>query len=743
MADVIPESVKKCVLILKAAKSDTEKFAGLFMVTKLVKSSECNTASKRLLLEAVGFNFLKRLLLSPDVPADCPAMVYKSVALTVISSFCSEPEIAIHPEILSNIPVFFEIVSMADDDDLDDNLMAVGEAYKCLQNIAYTPEGQKALLDVGAVTKMCEIYAQQSFQTDQALNILVSLVTRFGPVAWDTDVKPFNAILTKIALDYETDNSERKFELCGILYSLLASCRKRDVALTVGDEIWPLSIYKGLTDTLTSKIGKSQRDPALKLASVMLEVCGVEWALSDQEKPRQFFLLLVQLCSIEVRMQLENKTVKQLMTQAELITSCFVTLELSIAYVAEDTLDLEQKEKQSLYTALKGAFTAILNTLAMFNKEYDKNKGLPLSEKLFAIALVRVLGAWLAQETSASRNAVYAIFPFMLKIANETFYANRERRIRERLNEEAAKAGGGMEVDTDPIGSVDVLRFLFPALCHLTVEEKPRKIMLEMKQEEIFYEALSYHWTNVLLKPPKIPKLERMKMKNIPEPTYTPKQQEDMKDSRSAMTSLCNIFMNLTVLEAQLVEESPMFSTLLKFIFSKLPELRNMPDNLVLSGNLAVLGLLLLKQQSKRVEKDDFAICRFIQAAIRFLWDAYCVDESVDTTGLCVSIKYKGSWGELMELWFLGMQTMSALLALIPWVSEFAMESGWAQGIMVMLKQVRPGSLPANTKSAYEDFLCNLVEANKGVGKVLKDHDALAVCRTHRFMELGKKLFGD
>lgn len=743
MAENVPDSVKKCAAILKAAGNDTEKFAALFMVTKLVKSSDCNPASKRLLLEAIGFKFLKRLLLSSDVAADVPPMVYKSVALTVISSFCSDPETASHPEILANIPVFFEIVSGADDDAMDDNLMAVGEAYNCLQNIAYTPKGQQALLEAGAVTKFCEIYSQQSFQTDQALNILETLVTRFGPTAWDANVKPFNAIVTKIALDYETDNSERKFELCSILYSLLANCRKQDVSATVDNEIWPLSIYKGLCDTLTSKIGKNQRDPALKLASAMLEICGVEWSLTDEEKPRQFFLLLVQLFSIEVRMQLEGKTIKQLMTQAELITACFVGLELSLSYVAQDTLDLEQKEKQSLYTALKGAFNAVLTTLAMFHKEYEKNKGLPVPEKLFAIALVRVLGAWLAQETQASRNAVYAVFPFMLTIANETFYANRERKIRERLQEEAAKAGGNLDVNTDPIGSVDVLRFLFPAICHLTVEEQPRKIMLKMKEEDIFYEAMAFHWTNIIIKPPKIPKAERLKMKNIPEHQYTPRQEEDMKDSRSAMISLCNLFMNLTVLEAKLVEESPTFTMLLKFIFSKLPDLRTLPDSLVLSGNLAVLGLLLLKQQASRVEKDDFAVCRFIQSAIRFLWDAYCVDESVDTSGICVSIKYKAYWNELMELWFLGMQTMSAVLALIPWVSEFAMESGWAEGIMVMLKQVRPGSLPANTRSAYEDFLCNLVQANKGAAKVLNDHDALAVCRTHRLMELGKKLFGD
>ncbi|GLG92671.1 Neurochondrin homolog [Gryllus bimaculatus] len=740
----IPESVKKCVAILKAAGSDTEKFAGLFMVTKLVKAPDCTTQCKKLLLEAIGFKFLKRLLTSTEVPDDCPPLVYKSVAMSVLSSFCSEPELATHPEILANIPVFLEVVQQADDDDLDDNLMVISEAYQCLQFIAAHEPGQKALLDQGAVAKMSEIYSQQSFQTDEALNILVSLVTRFGPNSWDENPKAFHAIVNKIALDFETDHSERKFELCGILRALLVSCRREIISSTSSEALWPISVYKGLTDILTSKIGKAQRDPALKLASAMVELLGVEWTLTDEEKPRQFFLLLVQLNSIEVRMQLEDRNFKQIMVNSDLVTACFVTLEMSVSYIATDTLDLEQKEKQSLYTALKGAFAAVIGTLTNVSKDFPKNKdNYSTEEKAFIFAMVRVLAAWLTQETSAMKNAVYALLPFILSLANETFYACRARRLAEKSNVDSKDEQGSNVNDGDLLAQSDILRLLLPSLCHLAVEEEARKILLQIKEEEVLYECLAYHWSIVHCKKPPVPKSERGKVKANPEPELDPKLLEEMKDSRTAMVSICNVFMNITVLEAKLVEESLLFNTLLKFIFNNLPELKNIPDNLVLHGNLAVLGLLLLKQQSKRLKKNDFTICRFIQSTIRFLWDAFNVDESNDASSLVVTMAYKKYWFELMELWFLGMQTMSAVLALVPWISEFAIESGWAQGIIDTLHKVRKGSLPANTKSAYEDFLCHLVDANNSVTTVLKEHDALSVCRTHRFMELGKKLFGD
>lgn len=156
-----------------------------------------------------------------------------------------------------------------------------------------------------------------------------------------------------------------------------------------------------------------------------------------------------------------------------------------------------------------------------------------------------------------------------------------------------------------------------------------------------------------------------------------------------------------------------------------------------------MLGLLLLKQQAKRIKKDDFSICRYLQGAIRFLWDAYTIDESIDPTSLVVSMGYKARWMELMELWFLGMQTLASVIAQIPWISDFAIESGWPQDIMRTLARVKTGSLQPNVKSAYEDFLCRLVDANNVIDDVLKKADALKVCRNHRFMELGKKLFGD
>ncbi|XP_012164176.1 neurochondrin homolog [Bombus terrestris] len=744
----ISKNVKKYETILKSVETDSEKFAALFMITKLVDSKDCTVAEKKVLFEAIGKKFLAKLLSTQVVPVDCPPQVYKSVALSILSAFCGESELASHPDMITHIPALLEIISQADEDADDNMLIIVSEAYTCLQNIAQYSPGQQVLLEQKAITKMCDIYSEKSFQTDQALNILVTLVQRFGPEAWDaTDTAPFHVIINKIALDFETDHTERKFQLCTILQALLMSCRKNIISETAKEESWPSSIHKALSDILGSKIGKNQRDPALKLASVMLDLLGAEWTLLDKEKPKVFLLLLIQLASIEVRMQVEGKQLKTIMANADLVTSCFIIIEISLGYITNDQLDLDQKEKQSLYTVLKGAFAAIIGLLTAVSKMKEITD---VKEKIFICAVVRVLAAWLAQETTAMRSQVYAVLPYVLTVANDTFYAHRNRKLSEKAKANAKiksdeATSSGELVTHDPLSEIDLLRLLLPALCYLAVEEDARKILIKHKQEEVLFECLSYHWTIVHHKKPPIPKSERLKALKEPE------KEEDLdlhvseaiKDSRVAMVSVCNVLMNITVLEAKLVEESPTFISLLKFIFNNLPELKQIPENLVLHGHLAVLGLLLLKQQATRVKKNDFSICRYIQATIRFLWDAYIIDESNDPTELVVAMSYKERWMELMELWFLGMQTMAGVLQVIPWLSQFTLESGWAEEIIEILKKIKIGSLQPNVKFAFEDLLCHLVKADENVASVLKKCGALTVCRNHRMMELGKHLFGD
>ena len=47
----LTEKVKKCIRALEAAETDTEKFATLFLVPKLVKGTECDKTARLSLMK--------------------------------------------------------------------------------------------------------------------------------------------------------------------------------------------------------------------------------------------------------------------------------------------------------------------------------------------------------------------------------------------------------------------------------------------------------------------------------------------------------------------------------------------------------------------------------------------------------------------------------------------------------------------------------------------------------------------
>lgn len=84
---------------------------------------------------------------------------------------------------------------------------------------------------------------------------------------------------------------------------------------------------------------------------------------------------------------------------------------------------------------------------------------------------------------------------------------------------------------------------------------------------------------------------------------------------------------------------------------------------MVLYGNLSILGLLILKHHSRRPKSTDFSVYKFIQAVIRFLWDAHNTEEAPHEDEYEVSKCYVPYWNDIIDLWYLGMQVLSSLLA--------------------------------------------------------------------------------
>ena len=121
------------------------------------------------------------------------------------------------------------------------------------------------------------------------------------------------------------------------------------------------------------------------------------------------------------------------------------------------------------------------------------------------------------------REDVYDVLPFVLTVANETFESQKLAKLQtlpgrgstdfSNFTEETMtlqRQGDLLTPDTLRLvinffdcSETEVMhlffincsRFLLPALCHLVVEDKSRKIVVDMKLHETLYTYLSYHWS--------------------------------------------------------------------------------------------------------------------------------------------------------------------------------------------------------------------------------------------------------
>ena len=107
-----------------------------------------------------------------------------------------------------------------------------------------------------------------------------------------------------------------------------------------------------------------------------------------------------------------------------------------------------------------------------------------LTTKLYMSCAVctRVLGAWLAEENLVLSTDVYKLLPFLMKLCD----ASCTEESLNTLGESAHSATGDQRAsDHGAAEPENLIKFLLPGLCHMTAEDKPRRILLEADVQRI------------------------------------------------------------------------------------------------------------------------------------------------------------------------------------------------------------------------------------------------------------------
>ena len=102
------------------------------------------------------------MLRSNDSPDGCPKLMFQSVALSVLSCFSQDEEIMTHPSVLFNLPVILDIITNADDEAYEENLMIIKDAYICLNSVVAFDKGRLAFINNRGMQSLCVVITKQA-----------------------------------------------------------------------------------------------------------------------------------------------------------------------------------------------------------------------------------------------------------------------------------------------------------------------------------------------------------------------------------------------------------------------------------------------------------------------------------------------------------------------------------------------------------------------------------------------------
>ncbi|KAI0210117.1 Neurochondrin [Lamellibrachia satsuma] len=728
--------LNKCLTALRSSESDSERLAALLLVTKLIKSESSNRDTRMDIFKAVGFKFLIRLLRTDKVPDGCSPSAYKSLAVTLLTCFCSEPDLVSNPEMLKCIPLFNSIITTNPPGGNTEEQAMVTECYECLSCIAAQRTSRSSLIRQRCVSALCTVFTQRYYHYERSWCLLEYLLSECGSSTWTDNVDGLQMLLTKLATDFRDAQDKEVFTLCVFLHKVLASMNKEQTRELKCNE-WVEDIYTTLLQLLQSRLGQKERETSLGLGSLLVDLLGMEWALEKPGKSRTFVLLLVHLSCVEVRMTLEDLPPAQIASSGSLLSACYSVLENIIAHMTSDCkLSLDESQVEQVHAAMVGAFNAVLFFLSQYQVQTDDQspqmKGSQVALYPVVLASIRVLGSWIAEETLALKKEVTKLLPFLLEISEKTV---QDVRHGESVTADKELPTETISMETDDVASGDnmtvsttdsivvtppgeVLKFLLPGLCHLTAEDKARRVLLENNVHVTLGRYFHYRWQ-----------------------LFT-SGETLAQESEVALTTLCGVFMNLCVLERNLVSSHPVFTELLGFIVSALPSIAEATEHVVLSFNLLVMSLMLARHQVTSHSIGPADCNGIFTTGIQLLSRAHTRKSLSGKKAWLMGISegYEPYWDDLSELWFIGMQTLSACVSLFPSLATIVLQAGWLPSLLKLLLDVKGRGVTADVVTSYQGFLCSLTCSSILSRQVIHEKGGLQMARLYEMEELERIL---
>ncbi|XP_044190785.1 neurochondrin [Thunnus albacares] len=556
---------------------------------------------------------------------------------------------------------------------LDEALAA--DCYQVLTAVCALPKGPDQLLSRGAVPALCQAVEQnQTYSHKRGLALLGCLLSgKTKDKAWSKHPAELLALLVRLSKDFCQSKDQTKLDMCSQLVQFLPPAGvevEREELKGVVSRVWG-----ELRPMMQAKLTPRQIGPILVLCACLLDLYG--W---EQVGPPKFCCLLVNRACVEVRMGLEEPPGNDLSPELQdTLTGCYRIMEAAIEQAcclgvtqtaappqsSVSTLSLQQSRQ--VLGVLEEAFSAVMYHLQQVDPSRYGNP--------FIFATFRSLCSWLAEETSCLKEEVTGLLPFLIGYSRS--HMQGESQEQQGLSDWMAD----MSVAEERAAwtGKEALRYLLPALCHLSAEEGPRKVLLTLDTPALLVDYLSQSWTSL-------------------------RGKSGVASARDpSMETACSALLNFTVTEPERVRKDPCFRTLEALLSETLPVLVHKPRLLVLAANYCTLGLMIGRLKSAPTGSAEAGQRRFFSTALRFLRGA--LDSGSGPGPVKVSLSWEESWDEAAELWRLSLQALGGCVRAQPWITALVREEGWLKHTLAMLAQC--SALPdQHTQEVLEEALC-------------------------------------
>lgn len=238
---------------------------------------------------------------------------------------------------------------------------------------------------------------------------------------------------------------------------------------------------------------------------------------------------------------------------------------------------------------------------------------------------------------------------------------------------------------------LDLMRFLLPPLCHLSADEKTRKILIENDGIILLSKYFFHQW--------------ELWGKDMDYNT-------DLDELENCLVTLLNIFLNIIVTEPKLVTSDQTFQEIGHHAITSTSLLLSAEKNVVILINLVVLGLMFIRNHAEidSAPFDTAELSVFLKDSVYVLKEAKdltpCTkDLPSERKTTQLTAKCEETWTDISELWFLGLQVFSALTSTVALARDALKATGWTATIVAFLNSSQAQELSKDEKDVLMDMI--------------------------------------